>query len=77
MLDIYNYPGIIISRLYPWGVKVTLDELKNDKDIVVEVSGIKVIYDSMLEANVNGITIDYSNRWFNREFSIRGESFSC
>lgn len=51
---------------------MTLDELKNDKDIVVEVSGIKVIYDSMLQAYVNGITIDYSNSWFNIEFSIRG-----
>lgn len=66
---------------YGWGgpkLKVTLDELKNDNDLVVEAGGIKVIYDSMLEAYVNDIVIDYSNSWFNRGFSISGgNSSSC
>lgn len=64
---------------YGWGgpkLEVTLDELKNDNDVVVEAGDIKVIYDSMLEAYINGVVIDYSNSWFNRGFSISGGSSS-
>lgn len=59
-------------------MKVTLDELKNDNDAVIQAAGIEVIYDSDLEAYVNGIVIDYSNSLFNRGFSIiGGYSSSC
>ena len=66
---------------FGWGgpkLQITLDELKNNNDVVVEAGGIKVIYDSELEAYVKGIVIDYSNSWFNRGFSISGgNSSSC
>jgi Fe-S cluster assembly iron-binding protein IscA len=60
---------------FGWGgpkLQVTLDELKNDNDVITEASDIKIAYDSELEAYVNGTIIDYSNSWFNRGFSIRG-----
>lgn len=64
---------------YGWGgpkLGVTLDELKNDEDVVVQVGDIKVVYDSMLEPYINGIVINYSNSFFNRGFSVSGGSSS-
>lgn len=66
---------------YGWGgpkLQLTLDELKNDNDVVVKSEGISVVYDSELEAYVNGAIIDYSNNWFSRGFIIKGgNSSSC
>lgn len=64
---------------YGWGgprLQLTLDELKNKEDVIIESQGIKVVYDSDIEPYVNGITIDYSNNWYERGFVVRGGS-SC
>ena len=53
-------------------MQLTLDELKNDDDKVVESEGITIIYPSSIEEYLNGAVIDYSNSWFNKGFSIRG-----
>ena len=38
----------------------------------MESQGIKVIYESDLEAYLNKSIIDYSDRWFERGFHIKG-----
>lgn len=60
---------------FGWGgpsLQLTLDELTNNEDTIVESQGIKVIYESDLEAYLNNSVIDYSNKWFERGFHIKG-----
>lgn len=64
---------------YGWGgpkFKLTLDELKNKNDKVVELKGVKIIYDIEFESYLEGTVIDYSNNWFNRGFTIGGSNTS-
>lgn len=64
---------------YGWGgpkFRLTLDELKDENDIIVESQGIKVIYESDLKAYLNGAVINYSNNFYNRGFTIGGGSTS-
>jgi Fe-S cluster assembly iron-binding protein IscA len=60
---------------FGWGgprLQLTLDELKNQNDVVVESQGIKVVYNSDIEEYVSSSVVDYSNSWFERGFVIRG-----
>lgn len=64
---------------YGWGgprFRLTLDELIEEDDIVMESEGIKVVYSSNLEIYLNETVIDYSDNWFSRGFSIRGGNTS-
>ena len=64
---------------FGWGgprLQLTLDELKNQSDVVVESQGITVVYSSDLEEYVSNSIVDYSNGWFERGFVIRGASTS-
>lgn len=60
---------------YGWGgprLQLTLDELKNQDDVVMESQGITVIYNSDIEEYVQDSIIDYSKNWFQRGLVIRG-----
>ena len=62
-----------------WGgpqLQLTLDELKNEDDVVVESLGIKVVYEADIQSYLSTATIDYSNRWFQRGFVIKGSRLS-
>lgn len=64
---------------FGWGgprLQIALDELKRDGDVIVESQGVKVAYNSDLEPYVNGIVIDYSNKWYERGFILRGSGMS-
>lgn len=64
---------------YGWGgprLHLTLDELKNENDIVIEAQGIKVVYNSDIKEYVQNSIIDYSNSWFQRGFIIKGANTS-
>lgn len=66
---------------FGWGgprLELTLDELKNPEDVVVESQGITIVYDSDLEDYVHNSVVDYANSWFERGFVIRGaRTSSC
>lgn len=66
---------------FGWGgprLELTLDELKNHSDIVVESQGITVVYDSGIEQYVRNSIVDYVNSWFEKGFVIRGgRTSSC
>lgn len=66
---------------YGWGgpkLQLTLDELKSSNDVIIKSEGINVAYSSDLKEYVDGSTIDYSNSWFTRGFTIfGGNSSSC
>lgn len=66
---------------FGWGgpsLQLTLDELKNDNDTVVESEGITIVYESDLEVYIQDSVIDYSTSWFQRGFVIRGgKTSSC
>lgn len=66
---------------YGWGgpkLQLTLDELKNNDDVVIKLEGITIVYNSNLEAYVNGSVVDYSNNWLNPGFNINSSnSSSC
>lgn len=78
-------PGNTMVRIvfggFGWGgprLQLTLDELKNNDDVVIESEGITVIYGSELEMYMKDLVIDYSNNWFNKGFSLRGgRTSSC
>jgi len=55
---------------------LTLDESKNNKDIVTEYEGIKIVYDAEVKKYVRNSVIDYANSWFQRGFIIRGDGTS-
>lgn len=64
---------------FGWGgpkLQLTLDELKNEDDEIVESQGVKVVYESDLEAYLSKVVIDYSNKWFDRGFIIKGSGAS-
>lgn len=64
---------------YGWGgakLNLTLDELKNKNDVVVEYEGIIIIYNSSIKKYVKNTVIDYANNWFQRGFVIRGDMTS-
>jgi len=64
---------------YGWGgpqLQLTLDELKDDEDSIVESQGIKIVYSSGLESYVTNAVIDYSNSWYERGFVIKGSGTS-
>lgn len=71
----------VVFAGYGWGgprLQLTLDELKNGDDVIIKSEGINVAYSPELEAYINGSTIDYSNSWFTRGFTIfGGNSSSC
>jgi len=55
---------------------LTLDELKDNNDIIEETGGIKVIYAKKIAGNLNNLTINYSDKWYNKGFYITGGN-SC
>lgn len=57
-------------------MELTLDELKREKDIIVESRGVKVVYDSDIQMYINDILIDYSSKWYERGFVLRGAGTS-
>ena len=64
---------------YGWGgpkLQLTLDELKNENDVVVESRGVKTIYEDDLETYLRNAVIDYSNKWYERGFIIKGSTAS-
>lgn len=64
---------------FGWGgfkFELTLDELMNETDVVVEKENIKVVYDSQLADYLDSAVIDYSDSWFNRGFMITGGGVS-
>lgn len=64
---------------FGWGgptLQLTLDESKNENDIISESEGIKVVYESELEDYLNGSVINYSDSWFSRGFTIEGGNLS-
>jgi len=64
---------------YGWGgsrLQLTLDELKNEDDVIVESRGVKVVYEANLEAYLRDSVIDCSNKWFECGFAIKGSGAS-
>lgn len=57
-------------------MRLTLDELKDENDVVLESEGIKVVYNPDIEGYVHNSVIDYANSWFERGFVIRGSGLS-
>lgn len=57
-------------------MELTLDEFKNENDVVTESEGIKIVYAPDIKEYVINSVVDYSNRWFERGFVIRGAGVS-
>ena len=64
---------------FGWGgpkLQLTLEELKDENDVVVEAQGIKFVYNSGIEEHAANCFVDYSDKGFRRGFTIRGEKTS-
>ena len=64
---------------YGWGgpkLELTLDELKDENDVVVESQDIVVAYNSDIEEYVQNAKVDFADSWFERGFVIRGAGVS-
>jgi len=51
---------------------LALDESKKENDVLVEMDGSKVVYDENLEPYLKYATVDYSSKWYEKGFVIRG-----
>lgn len=63
-----------------WGgpiFNLSLDEKKSDNDIVVESEGVKIVFESDFEEYLSESTIDYSDSWYKRGFTIKGSGMSA
>lgn len=49
---------------------VALEEQKDEKDLVAEFEGIKILYAGYIKRYYKNITIDYGKRWFNKGFRL-------
>ena len=56
---------------------LALEELKHTNDIVVESAGIKVVYSKDLASYVSGMSIEYSDKWYNKGFRLTGAGGGC
>lgn len=57
-------------------MRLTLDELKGDKDKTVESNGVQVVYNSGLEDYLGDLSIDYQETGMQRGFIIQGRDLS-
>ena len=77
-----NSENIMLRVVYGgfgWGgpkLQLTLEELKDANDVVVEAQGIKFVYNSGIEEYAANCFVDYSDKGFQRGFTIRGEKTS-
>lgn len=65
-------PLRIYIASYGWGgpsFGLALDELK-ENDISLDADGFKFIIEDYLAENFNSFTIDYSNSWLRKGFSV-------
>lgn len=83
MIEVQKNPQNTMLRVsfggFGWGgpkIELTLDELKNENDRIVESQGIVVVYIPELEEYISNSIIDYSNSFFNRGFTIKGSKTS-
>jgi hypothetical protein len=64
-----------------WGgprFSVTLDEFKDDNDTVVELNGIKIVFETRFSNILNGSKIEYTDFWLTRGFYLTGSRIaSC
>lgn len=58
-----------------WGL--ALEELEGENDTVLESNGVKIIYLKDLEGYLSGLTLEYSDEWYNKGFSLSGGQSSC
>lgn len=65
-------PENVMLRVYFGGfgwngprLELALDELKNENDLIVELQGIKIVFNSDIRMYVNDLEVDYSDRWYN------------
>jgi Fe-S cluster assembly iron-binding protein IscA len=49
---------------------LALEELQDAEDMIVESNGMKIVYAKELDAYINGLTLDYSDKWYNRGFRL-------
>jgi iron-sulfur cluster assembly protein len=66
----YGRFGCGSSRLY-----LTLDDLINEDDLVVDAKGAKVVYSNSLEQDLKDATLDYSNKLFSKSFNLTGTKY--
>lgn len=51
---------------------LSLDGFQYDTDMVAESRGVTILYPKKKEQRLNGVVIDYSDKWYNRGFYLKG-----
>lgn len=76
-------PSNVMLRIsfggYGWGgpkLQLTLDELKDNNDVIDESQEVKVVYSKDLQRYLKDAVIDYSSNWFSKGFTINGAGTS-
>ena len=52
---------------------MALEELQDAEDTVVECNGTKVVYAKELEEYIDRLTLDYSDKWYNKGFRLTND----
>lgn len=55
---------------------MALDESTNAKDVILEIQGIKVVFEKELEPDIKDMVVFYSDKWYNRGFIMKGNAVS-
>jgi len=51
---------------------LALDGRTGENDKIVETDGIKIVYEGYLDRYLDNVVIDYSSKWYNKGFQLRG-----
>jgi len=51
---------------------LALDGRTGENDKIVESDGIKIVYEGYLDRYLDNVVIDYSSKWYNKGFQLRG-----
>lgn len=57
-------------------MSMSLDGSSNEQDVVVESQGVKVVFDQNLASTLENARVNYSDKWFNKGFSLEGAGAS-
>ena len=52
-------------------MRLALEELKKDNEAVLELEGVTVVYKPEISVHLEGVAIDYSDKWYEKGFVLR------
>jgi Fe-S cluster assembly iron-binding protein IscA len=52
-------------------LRLALEELKKDNETVLELEGVTVVYKPEIAVHLEGVSIDYSDKWYEKGLILK------